>query len=70
MLIVGISANVRCSPFDQASFAQFREKLAKFCHYDWDAMFTDWQQRQGENGRKVVSLSIKTSGETSKLFVI
>jgi len=50
LLIVGISANVRCSPFDKASFAQFREKLAKFCHYDWDAMFTDWQQRQGENG--------------------
>jgi hypothetical protein len=61
LLIVGISANVRCTSFNHASFAQFREKLAKFCHYDWDAMFTDWQQRQGENGRKVVSLSAKVN---------
>ncbi|MCA2628251.1 MULTISPECIES: hypothetical protein [Microcystis] len=52
---------MRCTSFNHASFAQFREKLAKFCHYDWDAMFTDWQQRQGENGRKVVSLSAKVN---------
>ncbi|MFN9672575.1 MAG: hypothetical protein ACK552_08335 [Microcystis sp.] len=59
MLIVGISANVRCTLFNHTSFNQFQEKLAKFCHYDGDAMFPDWQQRQGENGRKVVSLSTK-----------
>jgi hypothetical protein len=66
LLIVGISANVRCTSFNHTSFNQFQEKLAKFCHYDLDTMFADWQQRQGESGRKVVSFSKKVSPKPSQ----
>ncbi|TRV45904.1 MAG: hypothetical protein EWV53_01230 [Microcystis panniformis Mp_MB_F_20051200_S9] len=45
---------------------KFREEHAKYFNYDLDAMFTDWQQRQGENGRKVVSFSRKVSPKPSQ----
>ncbi len=35
---------------------QFREEHAKSFNYDLDAMFADWQKRQAEGGRQVVSL--------------
>jgi len=35
---------------------KFREEHAKFFNYDLDAMFVDWQKRQAESGRQVVSL--------------
>ncbi len=38
---------------------QFREEHAKSFNYDLDAMFADWQKRQAEGGREVVSLSPK-----------
>jgi hypothetical protein len=40
---------------------KFREEHAKSFNYDLDTMFADWQQRQGESGRKVVSFSRKVS---------
>jgi hypothetical protein len=51
--------------FNYASFDQFREEHAKSFNYDLDAMFADWQQRQGESGRKVVSFSRKVSPKPS-----
>ena len=38
---------------------KFREEHAKSFNYDLDAMFADWQKRQAESGRRVVSLSPK-----------
>jgi hypothetical protein len=38
---------------------KFREEHAKSFNYDLDAMFADWQKRQSEGGREVVSLSPK-----------
>ena len=38
---------------------QFREEHAKSFNYDLDAMFADWQKRQAEDGKQVVSLSPK-----------
>ncbi|MFM7475653.1 MAG: hypothetical protein ACKO2T_07940 [Microcystis aeruginosa] len=35
---------------------KFREEHAKSFNYDLDAMFADWQKRQVESGRQVVSL--------------
>ena len=40
---------------------KFREEHAKSFNYDLDAMFADWQKRQIESGRQVVSLSPKQS---------
>jgi hypothetical protein len=45
---------------------KFREEHAKSFNYDLDAMFADWQQRQGESGRKVVSFSRKVSPKPSQ----
>lgn len=38
---------------------KIREEHAKSFNYDLDAMFADWQRRQSEDGREVVSLSPK-----------
>ncbi|MEC4804410.1 MAG: hypothetical protein SAJ12_12560 [Jaaginema sp. PMC 1079.18] len=38
-----------------------REEHAKSFNYDLEAMFTDWQKRQSESGREVVSLPPKRS---------
>jgi hypothetical protein len=38
---------------------KFREEHAEFFNYDLDAMFLDWQKRQAESGRQVVSLPRK-----------
>jgi hypothetical protein len=35
---------------------KIREEHAKSFNYDLDAMFADWQRRQSEDGREVVSL--------------
>jgi hypothetical protein len=38
---------------------KIREEQAKFFNYDLDSMFADWQRRQSEGGREVVSLPPK-----------
>lgn len=38
---------------------KFREEHAESFNYDLDAMFLDWQKRQAESGRQVVSLPRK-----------
>lgn len=38
---------------------KIREEHAKSFNYDLDAMFADWQRRQSEGGRVVVSLPPK-----------
>jgi hypothetical protein len=38
---------------------KIREEHAKSFNYDLDAMFTDWQKKQSESGREVVSLPPK-----------
>jgi hypothetical protein len=40
---------------------RIREEHAKSFNYDLDAMFADWQRRQSEGGREVVSLPPKRS---------
>lgn len=40
---------------------KIREEHAKSFNYDLDAMFADWQKRQSEDGREVVSLPPKRS---------
>jgi hypothetical protein len=40
---------------------EIREEHAKSFNYDLDAMFADWQRRQSEGGREVVSLPPKRS---------
>jgi hypothetical protein len=40
---------------------KIREEHAKSFNYDLDAMFADWQKRQTEDGREVVSLPPKRS---------
>ena len=35
---------------------KFREEHARSFNYDLDAMFADWQKKQVESGRQVVSL--------------
>lgn len=40
---------------------KIREEHAKSFNYDLDAMFADWQRRQSEGGREVVSLPPKRS---------
>lgn len=44
---------------------KIREEHAKSFNYDLDAMFADWQRRQSEGGREVVSLPPKRSLTTS-----
>jgi len=36
---------------------KIREEHAKSFNYNLDAMFADWQKKQAESGREVVSLS-------------
>ncbi len=38
---------------------KFREEHAKSFNYDLDAMFIDWQKKQAESGRKIVSFPAK-----------
>jgi hypothetical protein len=38
---------------------KIREEHAKSFNYNLDAMFADWQKRQSEDGREVVSLPPK-----------
>lgn len=45
---------------------KIREEHAKSFNYDLDAMFADWQRRQSEGGREVVSLPPKR-GLTTRL---
>jgi hypothetical protein len=40
---------------------KIREEHAKAFNYDLDAMFADWQRRQSEGRREVVSLPPKRS---------
>lgn len=44
---------------------KIREEHARSFNYDLDAMFADWQKKQAESGREVVSLSQK-SGLTKR----
>ena len=44
---------------------KFREEYAKAFHYDLDAMFADWQKKQAEGGRQVVSLPPKQGLKSS-----
>jgi hypothetical protein len=52
---------------------KIREEHARSFNYDLDAMFADWQGRQAEDGREVVSLPPKRcliksgSGQTKDL---
>jgi hypothetical protein len=52
---------------------KIREEHARSFNYDLDAMFADWQRRQSEGGREVVSLPPKRglttrwSGQTRDL---
>jgi len=34
----------------------FREEHAKSFNYDLDAMFADWQKKEAESGREIISL--------------
>jgi len=43
---------------------KIREEHAKSFNYDLDAMFADWQKRQSEGGREVVSLPPKRGLKT------
>jgi hypothetical protein len=45
---------------------KIREEHAKSFNYDLDAMFADWQKRQAEGGREVVSLPPKRSLTTRR----
>ena len=45
---------------------KIREEHAKSFNYDLDAMFADWQRRQSEGGREVVSLPPKLSLTTRR----
>lgn len=45
---------------------KIREEHAKSFNYDLDAMFADWQKKQAEGGREVVSLPPKR-GLTTRL---
>ncbi|MGL5804497.1 MAG: hypothetical protein ACRC2R_00100 [Xenococcaceae cyanobacterium] len=38
---------------------KIRDEHAKSFNYDLDAMFADWQKKQSEGGREVVSLPPK-----------
>lgn len=38
---------------------QIREEHSKSFNYDLDAMFSDWQKRQSEDGKEVVNLPPK-----------
>jgi hypothetical protein len=38
---------------------KIREEHAKSFNYDLDAMFADWQKKQTESGREILSLSPK-----------
>ncbi|NCQ92538.1 MAG: hypothetical protein GPJ26_18285 [Microcystis aeruginosa LG11-05] len=51
---------------------KFREEHAKSFNYDLDAMFVDWQKRQAESGRQVVSLPPKqeTSCKSLKSILV
>ncbi|MBR8839802.1 MAG: hypothetical protein DSM106950_38840 [Stigonema ocellatum SAG 48.90 = DSM 106950] len=40
---------------------KIREEHAESFNYDLDAMFVDWQNKQAESGREVVSLPPKRS---------
>jgi hypothetical protein len=44
---------------------KIREEHAKSFNYDLDAMFADWQNRQSEGGREVVSLPPKRCLKTN-----
>jgi hypothetical protein len=40
---------------------RIREEHAKAFNYDLEAMFVDWQKRQTESGRKIISTPLKQS---------
>lgn len=42
-----------------------REEHAKSFNYDLDAMFADWQKKQAEGGRKIVSLVVKAHSNST-----
>jgi hypothetical protein len=44
---------------------QIREEHAKSFNYDLKAMFADWQKRQAEDGRQVVTLPPKRRANKS-----
>jgi hypothetical protein len=41
-----------------------REEHAKTFNYDLDAIFADWQKRQKESGRKIISVPLKKANQT------
>lgn len=43
---------------------RIREEHAKAFNYDLDAMFADWQKRQAESGRKIISVPLKKVNQT------
>jgi hypothetical protein len=43
---------------------KIREEHVKSFNYDLDAMFADWQKKQSESGREVVSLPPKRGLKT------
>jgi hypothetical protein len=52
---------------------KIREEHAKAFNYDLDAMFSDWQKRQAESGREIISAPLKKPNqiiESSKTKVV
>jgi vacuolar-type H+-ATPase subunit E/Vma4 len=43
---------------------RIREEHAKTFNYDLDAIFADWQKRQNESGRKIISAPLKKANQT------
>jgi hypothetical protein len=43
---------------------RIREEHAKSFNYDLDAMFADWQKRQAQSGREIISVPLKKSNQT------
>ncbi|MBW4666013.1 MAG: hypothetical protein KME60_00865 [Cyanomargarita calcarea GSE-NOS-MK-12-04C] len=43
---------------------QIREEHAKAYNYDLDAMFADWQKRQAQSGRKIISAPLNKPNQT------
>jgi uncharacterized protein (DUF736 family) len=43
---------------------RIREEHAKSFNYDLDAMFADWQKRQAQSGREIISVPLKKPNQT------
>ncbi len=43
---------------------RIREEHSKSFNYDLDAMFADWQKRQVQSGREIISVPLKKPNQT------